>query len=93
MEELFISEIFWLVISWETFFVVSAFVFVANTITMVLPNKSKHPAVQRLLDALNFFSMNVLRNANRLYPKAVPKKKSSGRKKKVSGDRLGGGEP
>ena len=91
MEELFITEIFWLVVSWESFFVVSAMVFMANMVTMVLPNKSKYPAVQRLLDVLNFFSMNVLCNANRLYPRAVSKQQK--RKKKVSSDRLGGGEP
>ena len=85
------EELVWMVISWETFFVVSAWVFLANTVTMFLPNKSKNRYVQRLLDMLNAFSMNILRNANRIYPQRY--NGGEGRKKRKVRDELSGGGP
>ena len=52
---------------WEMTEVVGMVVFLANTVSMWLPNHSKYRAVQVLLDILNKLSLNIARNANRLH--------------------------
>ena len=76
--------------SWEMFEVVTVFVFIANFITMCLPNKSKNRYVQWLLDLLNGVAMNIFQNANRMYPgryrnPAKSSKKGGRPKKSVAG--------
>ena len=78
------------------------FVFFANVLTIVLPNKSRYPAIQKILDLLNIFAMNIWRNANRIYPQRRNVRRR-GKRGIDSGDdgssvvdggsRLGGGEP
>lgn len=52
---------------WEMTEVVGMVVFLANTVSMWLPNHSKYPPVQFCLDLLNKLSLNVAKNANRLH--------------------------
>ena len=42
-------------------------VFLSNVITVALPNHSKYKPVQVVLDVLNTLSLNIARNANKLY--------------------------
>ena len=94
MFELLIDELV-LAFMVDTIIWVSVFVFVANVITIVLPNKSRYRFVQRILDMLNIFAMNIMRNANRLYPQRFPSPKKR-KKKVVEGDddsRRAGGKP
>ena len=69
---------------WEAIEVVAVAVFFANLITVCLPNKVDNKVGQFLIDKLNALSMNIYRNANRLYPKRypIPKKKKPQAKRK-----------
>ena len=42
-------------------------VFLSNVVTMTLPNHSKYKSVQWILDVLNTLSLNIAKNANKLY--------------------------
>lgn len=42
-------------------------VFLSNLVSVWLPNHSKHKPVQFFLDVLNTLSLNIAKNANRLY--------------------------
>ena len=79
---------------WETIEVVAVAVFFANVITVTLPNKSDNKYLQFCIDALNTLSMNIMRNANRLYPKRfpLPKKKTKRKTKRAVDKRLGGSD-
>lgn len=57
---------------WEAVEVVAVAVFFANVITVSLPNKSDNKFFQFIIDVLNKLSMNIFRNANRLYPERFP---------------------
>ena len=76
---------------WETIEVVAVCVFFANVITVVLPNKVDNKYLQFVVNALNTLSMNIIRNANRLYPERhydqqlTEKKRSSKQPPKVGG--------
>lgn len=52
---------------WELTEVVAMVVFLANSVSMWLPNHSKYKSVQLLLDLLNKLSLNIAKNANRLH--------------------------
>lgn len=52
---------------WELTELLAVVVFFANGFSMWLPNHSKYPVVQWLLDMLNKLSLNIYRNANRLH--------------------------
>ena len=81
--------------SWEMFEVVTVFVFIANFITMCLPNKSKNRYIQWVLDLLNGVAMNIFQNANRMYPGRyrAPAKKGGRAKKSKPPEGIGGSEP
>lgn len=96
MEELVLPEFLMLGLAWESFEIIAVMVFFANFVTMVLPNKSKHPWLQVILDSLNFLAMNILSNANRLYPQRFPsskKKRKYKRSKRGVDDRVAGDKP
>ena len=84
---------------WEAIEVVAVSVFFANLITVCLPNHSDNKVIQFGIDTLNALSMNILRNANRLYPKhfELPSKKKKVKAKThvghVDDRRVGGSEP
>ena len=79
---------------WEAIEVVAVAVFFANLITVCLPNKSDNKFCQFVIDTLNTLSMNILRNANKLYPKrfSLPKPKKKKARKKIVDKRLGGSD-
>ena len=47
--------------------IIAMIVFLANLVTITLPNHSKYKSVQWILDTLNTLSLNIARNANKLY--------------------------
>ena len=57
-----------LALAWEQFEVVAVLVFVSNLITVCSPNKVKNKYLQYVINFLNMLSINIHRNANRLYP-------------------------
>lgn len=78
MEEIFVYSFL------EVTMGVALAVFIANAITIWLPNKSPYKPVQVVLDVLNKLSLNVLKNVN--HPEDDKKDKRFER-------RFGGGEP
>ena len=52
---------------WESTEVVAMVVFLANTVSIWLPNKSNNKFFQAVLTLFNRLSLNILRNANRHY--------------------------
>lgn len=79
---------------WEAIEVVAVAVFFANLITVCMPNKSDNKFCQFVIDMLNTLSMNILRNANKMYPKRfpLPKKKAKAKPKKPVDRRVGGSD-
>ena len=77
---------------WEMVEVVAVAVFFANGITVCLPNKVDNKYGQFVIDVLNTLSMNILQNANRLYPKRfkLPKQQKKKKKKKSAPPKVGG---
>ena len=69
---------------WEMVEVVAVAVFFSNLITVCLPNKSDNKFCQFLIDTLNTLSMNIMRNANKMYPKRFPIPRKPRRKKRAS---------
>ena len=47
--------------------IIAMIVFLSNIVTMTLPNHSKYKSVQWILDVLNTLSLNIAKNANKLY--------------------------
>ena len=47
--------------------ILAMIVFLSNLVSIWLPNHSKYKWVQWLLDTLNTLSLNIAKNANRLY--------------------------
>lgn len=92
MEGLLFPELVLGTIAWESFEAVTVLVFFANFVTMCLPNKSKYFVVQKVLDILNFLAMNILSNANRLYPQRVASTKKK-KKRNKRADRVAGTKP
>lgn len=82
-EEVFAVLVFGFSI-WESVEVAAVTVFFANLVTICLPNKVKDSRLQRLIDFLNLLSMNILRNANRLYRRNVYVSESSASSRRVS---------
>ena len=88
---------------WEMTEVVAMVVFIANTVSMWLPNHSRYKPIQWILDVLNKLSLNVAKNANRLHHTL---ERTAGRErydideairrataKREKEDRIGGREP
>lgn len=80
-------------IAWESVEIVAVLVFFANIITVCMPNKSKYKPIQYVLDLLNVFAMNILQNANRLYPQRVPSPRKRKAKRDKKPERVAGGTP
>ena len=54
-------------ILWELTELLAVVTFFSNCISLWLPNHSKYPPIQWLLDMLNKLSLNIYRNANRAH--------------------------
>ena len=54
-------------ILWELTELLAVITFFANCISIWLPNHSKYPLIQWLLDVLNKLSLNIYRNANHMH--------------------------
>ena len=79
---------------WEAIEVVAVAVFFANVITVCTPNRSDNKFCQFLIDTLNAISMNIMQNANRVFPKRFPLPKKKKKKKASKGPpNVGGAKP
>lgn len=52
---------------WELSELIACIVFIANLLTMCLPNHSSNKYVQKVYNFLNRLSLNVYRNTNKLH--------------------------
>ena len=56
-------------ILWELTELLAVITFFSNCISIWLPNHSKYPPIQWLLDVLNKLSLNIYKNANQMHDK------------------------
>ena len=75
---------------WESTEVVAMVVFLANTVSIWLPNKSSNRFLQAILTLLNRLSLNILRNANRHYHELHGDSQSDGQSDSQSDSQSGG---